>query len=180
MKASGITELKTHRTPPQMLPPRLEMIVVALAAAAFMYQRSLGGSSGAATTIDGITFPADLQASGTKQVLCGGGTRLKFNVVKVYAVGLYFEPQAVTRGGGTDSLKPFVGVPAAELAKSSGFYDSLIAGVHTWLGAFPRRCACRATARDLTLWLCAPQASTPKRFCCSSTEASMARPSLAP
>ena len=123
-----------------MLPPRLEMIVVALAAAAFMYQRSLGGSSGAATTIDGITFPADLQASGTKQVLCGGGTRLKFNVVKVYAVGLYFEPQAVTRGGGTDSLKPFVGIPAAELAKSSGFYDSLIAGVHTWPGASPREC----------------------------------------
>ena len=95
-----------------MMPPRLEMLVVALAAAGFYYQRTLGGSSGAATTIDGITFPAELQASGTKQLLCGGGTRLKYNVVKVYAVGLYFEPQAVTRGGGADSLKQFVGMKA--------------------------------------------------------------------
>ena len=112
-----------------MMPPRLEMLVVALAAAGFYYQRTLGGSSGAATTIDGITFPAELQASGTKQLLCGGGTRLKYNVVKVYAVGLYFEQQAVTRGGGADSLKPFVGMKAAELSKSSSFYSSLVAGV---------------------------------------------------
>jgi len=104
------------------------MIVVALAAAAFVYQRSLGGDGGGATVIDGITFPAELRASGTMQKLCGGGTRLKYNVVKVYAVGLYFEPQAVTRDGGKDGLMPYVGMSAADLAKSSDFYGALVAG----------------------------------------------------
>ena len=110
-----------------MLPPKTEMIVVALALGAFVYQRSQG-VSGEASTIDGIKFPAELVASGTKQQLCGGGTRLKYNVVKVYAVGLYFEPQAVTRGGGAESLKPFKGVSAAEIGKSAKFYSSIVAG----------------------------------------------------
>jgi len=98
-----------------------------LALIAFIYSKNSPGSNEAAT-IDGITFPSELRMMGTTQKLCGGGTRLKYNVVKVYAVGLYFEPQAVTRGGGADSLKPFVGTPADKLTKSSGFYSAITNG----------------------------------------------------
>lgn len=81
-----------------------------------------GGGSGDPTTIDGLSFPATLRMSGTTQKLCGGGTRLKFNVVKVYAVGLYFDTTS------SESLKAFAGKAAPELAKSSSFYEALISG----------------------------------------------------
>ena len=74
---------------------------------------------GDASTIDGISFPATVRLSGTTLKLCGGGTRLKFNVVKVYAAGLYAD---------AGSLAPFAGKPVSELSKSASFYESLVTG----------------------------------------------------
>ncbi|KAL1495522.1 hypothetical protein AB1Y20_016886 [Prymnesium parvum] len=110
-----------------MVPVRLSALVVAAAAGAYFLYTYTTAVSGEATIIDGITFPSEIRASGSVQKLCGGGTRFKYNVAKVYAVALYFEPSAAARGG-ADSLKPFVGSTAAALGKSNKFYDALIAG----------------------------------------------------
>ncbi|KAL3933528.1 MAG: hypothetical protein SGPRY_000239 [Prymnesium sp.] len=110
-----------------MVPIKLSALAVLVAVALLFCYQSWSGSAGD-SVIDGIRFPTELRASGATQKLCGGGTRLKYNVVKVYAVGLYFEPQAVARGSGTDSLKPYAALPSSELVKSKGFYEVLVGG----------------------------------------------------
>ena len=68
-------------------------------------------------TIDGIAFPG---ADGDL-VLLGGGTRYKYGVVKVYAVGVYLEDAGAT-------LAAFAGKSAKELTTqlASDFYAAVL------------------------------------------------------
>ena len=61
----------------------------------------------------GIAFPAQVPSptSGRALSLAGAGVRVKFWVVKVYAVGLYFDA-AKLKGQSTSELPPVADVPA--------------------------------------------------------------------
>lgn len=73
---------------------------------------------GATVDIDGLPYPTSLQLPGQKtpQLLTGGGTRYKFNLVKVYAVGLYITEEAVKEA----PLKAFLGTSADQLGPGFG------------------------------------------------------------
>ena len=77
------------------------------------------GADAAGDSIDGITFPGQLQS----QTFVGGGTRAKYGAVKVYAVGLYIDASRAA-----SSLKPFVGLPAEKLSARADFFKVLQAG----------------------------------------------------
>ena len=96
--------------------PRLTLFLATLATAAGdqIYKQC---AAPAEQTIDGIAFPG---ADGDL-VLLGGGTRYKYGVVKVYAVGVYLEDAGAT-------LAAFAGKSAKELTTqlASDFYAAVL------------------------------------------------------
>ena len=60
--------------------------------------------SGDGVSINGAYFSSDAKMFGTVQQVTGGGTRIKYNVAKVYAVALYIDSRAAA-----SSLKRFAG-----------------------------------------------------------------------
>ena len=74
--------------------------------------------------IDGITFPPTIRVGGDSALaFVGGGTRFKFNVVKVYAAALYLHKSA----SASSALKPFLRFDGASLRKKSDFSRALVA-----------------------------------------------------
>ena len=76
----------------------------------------------AARHIDGLAFPETLDIVDSSLAFVGGGTRFKYGMVKVYAVGLYSDVKLVP-GEEFDR-------PPKELATDASFYQTLGAG--TW------------------------------------------------
>ena len=73
--------------------------------------------------IDGQPFPDWIKSGGATHQLTGGGTRYKYGVAKVYAVGLYIDD-----GAATGALRKFAGEDGTTLEKKQVFYDAMIAG----------------------------------------------------
>ena len=78
-----------------------------------------GESKLAAASIDGRPYADWLRIRGVKQTLTGGGTRYKYGIAKVYALGLYIQDEAFS----TPPLKSFEGTPAKKLG--SDFSDAV-------------------------------------------------------
>ena len=74
------------------------------------------------TSIDGQSFADCLTIDGATLLLTGGGTRYKYGVAKVYAVGLYVAESALGAGG---TLAKWVGGDPKALAKDASFRNSL-------------------------------------------------------
>ena len=72
--------------------------------------------------IDGQPFPDWIKSGGATRQLTGGGTRYKYGVAKVYAVGLYVAESALGAGG---TLAKWVGGDPKALAKDASFRNSL-------------------------------------------------------
>jgi len=96
--------------------------VVTLSLLAYVY---VGDSSDTMSglTIDGIKFPPSIKMGGPQLQLVGGGTRLKYNVAKVYAAAVYMH-----KSGSASAMKQFRDVPSPALRKKADFYRSLVAG----------------------------------------------------
>eukprot|EP00629_Pelagomonadales_sp_RCC1024_P009361 CAMPEP_0119274200 /NCGR_PEP_ID=MMETSP1329-20130426/11752_1 /TAXON_ID=114041 /ORGANISM="Genus nov. species nov., Strain RCC1024" /LENGTH=208 /DNA_ID=CAMNT_0007274489 /DNA_START=119 /DNA_END=741 /DNA_ORIENTATION=- len=92
-----------------------------LAALAALAARAAADECSATTAIDGQEYPQWLKR-GSKQLLTGGGTRYKFGVAKVYALGLYVEEK------GLATLKKYSGKSAKALQGDQGFYDAVAKG----------------------------------------------------
>lgn len=73
--------------------------------------------------IDSQDYPEWLQHNGKKQLLTGGGTRYKFGVIKVYALGLYLGEDSIS-----GHLAAWAGVSEKALAKDTSFAQALITG----------------------------------------------------
>ena len=101
---------------------RVIAVTIPIVSVVMFRQFSISSSHGNPTTIDGIMFAPTLQMNGATQRFFGGGTRYKFNVVKVYAAGLYVDAD------GAALLKACAGKSAVELTKTSSFYDKLVVG----------------------------------------------------
>mmetsp|Transcript_105912 Transcript_105912/g.299407 ORF Transcript_105912/g.299407 Transcript_105912/m.299407 type:complete len:220 (+) Transcript_105912:58-717(+) len=97
------------------------LLLVSALAVVYFVLRGRGGS-GSDTTIDGLAFPSTIQQAGVTQQFIGGGTRFKYSVVKVYAVGVYLEKAGVA------ALAQYESTPAEELLKRQGFFKGVIIG----------------------------------------------------
>mmetsp|Transcript_20598 Transcript_20598/g.44743 ORF Transcript_20598/g.44743 Transcript_20598/m.44743 type:complete len:225 (+) Transcript_20598:137-811(+) len=69
-------------------------IFVATIGPSFLANESSILMSEQSVNIDGMPFPSDIKIAGSKQVLCGGGTRSKWGF-RVYAVGIYSDLKIV-------------------------------------------------------------------------------------
>ena len=78
----------------------------------------------ATTQIDGREFPEWVAVDGERQLLTGGGTRYKYRVAKVYALGLY-----VAEGAVAGALAPFAGKGAEALQADPAFFAAVQTGV---------------------------------------------------
>jgi hypothetical protein len=77
----------------------------------------------ATTQIDGRDFPEWVAVDGERQLLTGGGTRYKYRVAKVYALGLY-----VAEGAVAGALAPFAGKGAKALRADPAFFAAAKTG----------------------------------------------------
>ena len=77
----------------------------------------------ATVRIDGREYPKWLQHIGKKQVLTGGGTRYKYGLAKVYALGLYIDEGAIS-----GRLGAWAGTSDKVLAKDASFTQAVISG----------------------------------------------------
>uniref|UniRef100_A0A7S0LMM7 Chalcone isomerase domain-containing protein n=1 Tax=Coccolithus braarudii TaxID=221442 RepID=A0A7S0LMM7_9EUKA len=97
----------------------------ALVALFWAYSRrasSVDGHLGA--QIDGITFPSEIRVgSSLPLTFVGGGTRLKFNVVKVYAAALYLQDVR-----SNSALKTYRKLDGIALRKKGDFFRALVSG----------------------------------------------------
>ena len=73
--------------------------------------------------IDGQQFPDWIKSGGSTRQLTGGGTRYKYGVAKVYALGLYID-----EGTTTGALAKFAGKEGKQLAADQKFHDAVIQG----------------------------------------------------
>ena len=73
--------------------------------------------------IDGQQFPDWIKSGGSTRQLTGGGTRYKYGVAKVYALGLYID-----EGTTTGALSKFAGKEGKQLAADQKFHDAVITG----------------------------------------------------
>ena len=73
--------------------------------------------------IDGQQFPDWIKSGGATRQLTGGGTRYKYGVAKVYALGLYID-----EGVATGALSKFAGKDGKQLAADQKFHDAVIQG----------------------------------------------------
>ena len=73
--------------------------------------------------IDGQQFPDWIKSGGSTRQLTGGGTRYKYGVAKVYALGLYID-EGVTTG----ALSKYAGKDGKQLAADQKFHDAVITG----------------------------------------------------
>ena len=79
--------------------------------------------AGGFISIDGLQFPSTVKMAGSSQTLAGGGTRIKFGVVKVYAVGVYLDA-----AGSKTALKSYYGMESSVLLSKSGFVRAIVDG----------------------------------------------------
>ena len=99
--------------------------LVALAAAITWWSGALARAPGSIASqvknIDGASFKSNIAPQNSPPLkLVGGGTRLKYNVVKVYSIGIYIEARTPT------PMKKYLGLPLKNLDKS--FFDAAIKG----------------------------------------------------
>ena len=80
-------------------------------------------ASAVGSKIDGLSYPSSIKMGGARQELIGGGTRIKYGVAKVYAIGFYM---ALDHASGT--LRDFQGLPPSALMKRAGFFDRVKGG----------------------------------------------------
>jgi len=73
--------------------------------------------------IDGRSYPEWVRHNGKKLLLTGGGTRYKYGVAKIYALGLYIEEAALS-----GSLAAWAGATEKSLAKDGSFSELLAMG----------------------------------------------------
>ena len=73
--------------------------------------------------IDGQQFPDWIKSGGSTRQLTGGGTRYKYGVAKVYALGLYID-----EGVASGALAKFAGKDGKQLAADQKFHDAVIQG----------------------------------------------------
>eukprot|EP00316_Scyphosphaera_apsteinii_P009092 CAMPEP_0119335536 /NCGR_PEP_ID=MMETSP1333-20130426/89796_1 /TAXON_ID=418940 /ORGANISM="Scyphosphaera apsteinii, Strain RCC1455" /LENGTH=253 /DNA_ID=CAMNT_0007346109 /DNA_START=23 /DNA_END=784 /DNA_ORIENTATION=+ len=101
--------------------PKLYLLLAAVVLVLVCVAKPQGVDSDARVLIDGLDFAPSIKMSGISQQLIGGGTRLKYNVVKIYAVGVYMDAAGAKR-----ALKPYLGLAAGALQKQAGFYKAVI------------------------------------------------------
>ena len=109
------------RAEPSRVTPLQLAVLGFFASFGYLYLSS-GGGGGDGTTIDGISFPAEIKMGGVRQQLTGGGTRTKYGVAKVYAVALYLDGKSAT-----SSLKRYAN-GGKSAANKQPFFDALISG----------------------------------------------------
>lgn len=102
--------------------PERRSVVAALIAATLAYSRFFATSPTDAQLIDGIPFAKKIAQHSTPLTLVGGGTRYKYNVVPVYAVGIYVDAARMAA-----ALKPFIQLPAPALLRKTAFFDAAAA-----------------------------------------------------